>query len=134
MEKFSINQLAELTGFAHRTLKSRLKDQIPEKKGRANLYTFRQLIDSIIENCQNKSDLMNLEQERAQLANAQRLKLEREAAIAESVLLDSKTVLQVWSTVQVQQRQKILNSEIPEELKEDLIEELRDIELAEYKA
>jgi len=133
MDKFSISELSRMTGFDRRTVSSRLSGQEGQQEGRAIKYTVRQLIDGITEKLSKEAEVLNLEQERAKLAVEQRRKLQRESAVEEGKLLASESVLAMWKNIQLQQRQKILNAEIPEEMKADLIEELREIELEDYQ-
>jgi len=133
MERFSISQIAKLTGFDRRTVTARLNGQEGVQAGRAMLFTLRQFVDGVIAHQAERSDELNLEQERAKLAREQRQKLEREKAIAERKLLDADTALRCWSHVIVTMRQKVLNADLPEEVQADLIEELRDIPLEEYR-
>lgn len=133
LQLFSITALADLTGFDRRTVVHRLESAEGKKEGRFYKYTVRQLIDSLLEQAKGRVDEISLEDERAQLARAQREKLEREAQLAEGKLLEADDVLHVWAGIITQMRQKILNSEANEELKAELIEELRSVDLEEYK-
>jgi hypothetical protein len=122
-----------MTGYDRRTVTNRLTGQEGLQEGRAIKYTVRQLIDGITDKLNKEADVLNLEQERAKLAVEQRRRLERERAIEEGLLLDSNDVLAMWKNIQLQQRQKILNSEISDSLKAELIEELRELNLEDYQ-
>lgn len=133
MKRHSISELERLTGYDRRTLSKRLEGQEAVKKGRSLTYTLRQVLEAFDKHSKRNSEILNLEQERALLARTQREKLERENALELSHLLRADRVLALWSTFIVQARQKVLNFEISDEQKQELIEEFREIKLGEYK-
>ena len=77
-------------------------------------------------------ETLNLEDERALLAREQRLKVEQDRKARTGQLLEADAVLKMWSGIIAEMRSKILNTDLPDQTKADLIEDLRDIPLKEY--
>lgn len=76
----------------------------------------------------------DLEGERILKTREERIKLARENAADERKLLPVDTLLRVWSGVILEYRQRVLYSEIPQHVKEELLSALEESKLDEYFA
>lgn len=75
---------------------------------------------------------LDLSQERAALAKAQRTRIEIETKARAGELLEAKRVVHLWSNIIAELRACILQTDIPEQIQADLIESCREIPTAKY--
>ncbi|GAB4364584.1 MAG: hypothetical protein Kow0060_21720 [Methylohalobius crimeensis] len=111
--RLSLNGIQRLTGKDKRTIKARLADtgiKPAAKKGRAHLYDAPTALAAIYTHpgeAQHKTRL-DLGDERAKLAKAQREKIELEMAIRQGKYLPAEAVVEIGSAMVGEFRSKIL--------------------------
>ncbi len=77
-------------------------------------------------------ETLNLEQERALLAREQRLRTEQDRLAKAGELLKRESVEWMWSGIIAELRAKILNANLTDETKANLIDDLREIPVEKY--
>ena len=75
---------------------------------------------------------VDLIEEKALLAREQRLRTEQIRKAASMELLNRESVLRMWAGIIAELRAKILNTDLTDQMKSDLIENLRDIPVEKY--
>jgi hypothetical protein len=110
MKLVTINQLTELTGKAHQTIKNKLVclDVIKENDN-SFLYDSKKALD-LIYGVEEPSDLKE-KREREEIAytQAKRIKVELETRVLEENLIDADEVNQIWAKLITAFRSKILS-------------------------
>ena len=132
------SQLASILGVTTRTLTDWQKEYppLPIQKtgevGRSNTYDVGLCVRWYIQREKNDAEQLDLDQERALLAREQRLRTEQDRLSKADELLNRESVLRTWSGVLAELRAKILNADLTDQIKSDLIENLRDIPFEKY--
>ena len=75
---------------------------------------------------------IDLDKERALLAREQRLRTEQDRLTKAGELLNRESVLRMWSGIISELRSKILNTDLTDEMKANLIDDLREIPTEKY--
>ena len=112
MKQLSIGQLADLTGFAWRTVKSRIEAaglQPVGRRGNAVLHDAPQALAAVYAVERVAPGNLDLEQERARLARAQSEKYERENDVRKGWLADLRVVSKFWTECMANMRARLLN-------------------------
>lgn len=127
MPKISVNEMADLTGKAHRTIKLRLESLDPEKVGPAHLYDSKQALQLIYNGDRPETTTATLTEARTRESLAKALGAE----------IDNETKLKTRIPVEILNdvndaffgllKAKIMGSKMSEADKRELIEEMRDI-------
>ena len=105
--RVSINQLSDLTGFDRRTISRRLESLTPEKEGRSHLYESRDAL-RLAYGAVSDGDSLDLSQERAHLALAQRKLAEIKRKELERDLIPAAEVVQFFTEAGMAAKQVML--------------------------
>ena len=131
-------QLAEMLGVTVRTLSSWSREFPPlpvHQKGegrKGNLYDVGLCVKWYIAREKTSGQHLDLDQERANLAKMQALRTEQAIKEKSKDLLNRESVERMWSGIITELRAKILNADLTDEIKSNLIEGLRDIPVEKY--
>jgi phage terminase Nu1 subunit (DNA packaging protein) len=99
MREFSGSELAEITGKSWRTIQRRLTAAgiDGERRGNATLYESVAALQAIYAHESTQADALDLGRERAALAQAQRLRIERQMKVEAGELIRVEDVLTAWA-------------------------------------
>ena len=132
------SQLAEILGVTVRSITDWQKEFPPlpihqKAEGRrGNSYEVALCVRWFLNREIETAETLNLEQERAKLAKMQALKTEQAIKEKAGELLNRESVLRMWSGIISELRSKILNTDLTDEMKASLIDDLREIPVEKY--
>lgn len=128
--KTTINDLSTETGLDRRTIKKLLSDTKPTAgENGAEFFDLRDLV-AALRGAKDSTNALRTEKIRETRHRANLLELEERKARGE--VLDTETVIQVWSGYLHHCRQVIRHSELSEQRKREILDQLKAVPLAEF--
>lgn len=134
LEKWSINRLSEESGKDRRAVKKILSNVEPcgiEVNG-TELYFLKDFV-AAIENAEEKNEkTADYWQEQTRLTRAKADIAEVERARIRNEVIETETVFRTWENVGVSIRRTILTSNLSQEEKDSILNELQSLKIEDY--
>jgi phage terminase Nu1 subunit (DNA packaging protein) len=132
-DKWTINRLADETGYDRRTLKKILATTDPcDANETSDLYWLSDFCRALVGYNAPEQSTGDLEAEQTRLTSVKADIAEVERARLRNEVIETQTVFNVWENVGASIRRTILTSPLPPEQKDAILNELRSLKIEDF--